>query len=460
VTILQITNPATGQITNEVSEDTPTSLASKWEKAQAAQKRWRLTPMKERLDYAVRFKTLLLLELETLAQDLTRETGKPISQARSEIKSVTSRIDFFVEHVAPTLATQTVSKNGAQVEEKVEYAPLGVVANISAWNYPYFVGLNVLIPALLAGNAVIYKPSEYATLSGLNIVRLLIKAGFPENVIVPVVGGAQVGEALLLLPFDGLFFTGSYKTGQAILDKLGSRMMRLQLELGGKDGIYVCEDARLDVAVASIADGAFFNTGQGCCSVERVFIHEAIYDAFKQAFVKEVASFKLGDPTSEDTYIGALTRPQHLDFLKGQVDDAVRKGHKVLLGGHRVDRPGSFFAPTVVECESNNCAVMSDESFGPIVALQRVRGDEDALRKLNNTNYGLTAGIYTKSKERAMAILREVDVGSAYWNCCDRVSPYLPWGGRKASGVGVTLGVDGIRSFAVPKAWHLKNPAC
>jgi acyl-CoA reductase-like NAD-dependent aldehyde dehydrogenase len=214
VTILQITNPATGQITNEISEDTPTSLASKWEKAQAAQKRWRLTPMKERLDYAVRFKTLLLLELETLAQDLTRETGKPISQARSEIKSVTSRIDFFVEHVAPTLATQTVSKNGAQVEEKVEYAPLGVVANISAWNYPYFVGLNVLIPALLAGNAVIYKPSEYATLSGLNIVRLLIKAGFPENVIVPVVGGAQVGEALLLLPFDGLFFTGSTKLGR------------------------------------------------------------------------------------------------------------------------------------------------------------------------------------------------------------------------------------------------------
>lgn len=455
--VIQVTNPATGSVVAELGADTSASLAFKFDNAQKEQKHWRNVSMKERLECATRFKALLLSEVETLAQDLTRETGKPISQSRGEIKAVTARIDFFIEQTPVTLSTQRVSPLDAKVEEQVEYEPLGIVGNISAWNYPYFVGLNVIIPALLAGNAVLYKPSELASLSGLNIVRLLHKAGFPEHLVISAIGGAAIGEALLSLPLNGLFFTGSYQTGQHILNRVGPTAMRLQLELGGKDGIYVCEDSALDKAVASIADGAFYNTGQGCCSVERIFVHEAIYGSFKDALVKEVGSYKIGDPTCDDTYIGPLTRAQQVLFLEKQVKDSMGKSAKLLLGGEKIDSKGYYFAPTILECSSSECAVMKDESFGPIVALQSVGSDEEALAALNNSNYGLTAGVYTQSRDRAVAILREAQVGSVYWNCCDRVSPHLPWSGRKASGIGVTLGVDGIRSFAQSKAWHLKS---
>lgn len=451
---LNINNPSTGERIDEIASDTSQSIASKFEQAQKEQQALKRMPLADRLACMTRFKELLLSNMEKLALDLTRETGKPISQSRGEIKGTVNRIDFFIERSPALLATRTVSPNGSAVEERVEQEPLGVIANISAWNYPYFVGLNVIAPALLAGNAVLYKPSEYATLSGLNITRLLKEAGL--SAVLPVVGDSSAGNGLLDLSVDGVFFTGSYRTGQSILSKVGSRMIRVQLELGGKDGIYVADDSALEFAVPSIADGAFYNTGQGCCSVERILVHSSIYDKFRSALVKEVGSFCAGDPTLNETYIGALTRPQHITFLEEQIQDARQHGCEVLLGGKRIDRRGAFFAPTVVECTGKACRVLTEESFGPIVAIQKVDGDAEAIDGLNDSIYGLTAGVYTRQRERAQTILEQVRVGSAYWNCCDRVSPFLPWSGRKASGVGVTLGDEGIRSFTQVKAWHLK----
>lgn len=456
MTHLIITNPATGQAIAEVGLDNQLSLSQKFSDAQGAQRLWRKSSVGERVECALRFKSLLLSQIEILARDLTLETGKPISQSRGEIRSVTSRIDFFVENTPSILERQSVSASNSTVEEVIEHEPLGVVANISAWNYPYFVGLNVVIPALLTGNAVVYKPSEFATLSGLHIVRLLKEAGFPSGLVACAVGTAEVGDALLSLPLNGVFFTGSQATGQKILQKVGSRMMRLQLELGGKDGIYVCDDASLAHAVPSIAEGAFYNAGQGCCSVERVFIHDSIYERFKDAFIKEVSSFKIGDPLDEATFIGPLTRPQHVKFLLEQVDDARKHNDKILLGGDKFPGGGSYFSPTVIECNKANGRLMQEESFGPIVALQRVSGDDVAIARLNDTDFGLTAGVYSKDKDRAVRILKEVEVGSAYWNCCDRVSPYLPWSGRKGSGIGATLGTEGIRCFTQSKSWHLR----
>jgi acyl-CoA reductase-like NAD-dependent aldehyde dehydrogenase len=456
MTSLQVKNPSTGQLFAELPCDNETTIRIKFDAAQKLQKLWRKEPLRKRLDAASRFCGLLLKERDKLARDLTFETGKPITQARSEIESVTKRVDFFMERAPTVLATQTVSGPESKVTELVEQEALGVALNISAWNYPYFVGINVLMPALLCGNAVLYKPSEYAAVTGTNIVRLLVEAGFPSELISAVIGGPAAGESLLSLPFDGVFFTGSYKTGKHILKTVGSRMIRLQLELGGKDGIYVCEDAPIDTAVPSIADGAFYNTGQGCCSVERIYVHDSIYDAFKTKLVAEIKSFKMGDPMLEDTYIGPLTRPQHLGFLQDQVKDAALHGCKILCGG---EMQTPYFTPTVVECTDDQARVLSEESFGPIVTIQRVTGDEEAIQKLNNSTYGLTAGVYSKDKERAIRVLSEVQTGSSYWNCCDRVSPYLPWTGRKASGIGATLGDEGIRVFTHPKAWHLRSLA-
>jgi acyl-CoA reductase-like NAD-dependent aldehyde dehydrogenase len=320
------------------------------------------------------------------------------------------------------------------------------------------VGGNVFLPALLTGNAVLYKPSEFSTLTGLHIARLLHESGIPQDVFVPLLGGAAVGAALLNQQIDGVFFTGSNATGRRIAEATGPRMVRMQLELGGKDPTYVCDDADVANAAASLADGAMYNTGQSCCSVERVYVHEKVHDEFVQAFVETVFGFKLGDPMDEATYIGAITRRPQLDVLSAQVADAQAKGARLLLGGHRIDQPGNWFEPTVMTEVDHRMDLMRDESFGPVIGIQKVRGDDEAVGLMNDTRYGLTAGVYTPDEARAQRLLSRVNAGSVYWNCCDRVSPRLPWSGVNESGVGLTLSRYGIQAFTRPKAWHLRQP--
>jgi acyl-CoA reductase-like NAD-dependent aldehyde dehydrogenase len=320
------------------------------------------------------------------------------------------------------------------------------------------VGANVFVPALLTGNAVLYKPSEYATLTGLEIGKLLHASGVPQDVFAVVVGGGRVGIELLKEPVDGVFFTGSYNTGKRIAEAVAGRMVKLQLELGGKDPTYVCEDVDVAAAAASLADGAMYNTGQSCCSVERIYVHERIHDAFVAAFVKEVQGFRVGEPIDEATYIGPLTRSQQVKVLAMQVADATAKGATLLVGGHALDRPGGhWFEPTVLTNVNHEMAVMREESFGPIIGIQKVSGDDEAVRLMNDTEYGLTAGVYTKDAARAQRLLSQVNAGSVYWNCCDRVSPRLPWSGVKHSGVGLTLSTYGIETFTRTKAWHLRS---
>jgi len=342
------------------------------------------------------------------------------------------------------------------MREQIQHVPLGVVGNISAWNYPWFVGCNVIVPALLTGNAVLYKPSEYAAMTGLEIARLLHEAGVPKDVFIALIGEGAVGAALLEQDIDGLFFTGSYATGVRIAESLGSRLLKLQLELGGKDPTYVCDDADPKAAAESLADGAMYNTGQSCCSVERIYVHEKIHDAFVSAFIDMVKTFKAGDPMSEDTYIGAITRAPQLDVLDAQVTDAKAKGAKLHIGGKRIAGKGNGFEATVFSNVSHDMELMKEESFGPIIGIQKVAGDEEAVRLMNDTRYGLTAGVYTPDRARAEAVLSMVNAGSVYWNCCDRVSPRLPWSGYGDSGVGLTLSTYGIQAFTRPKAWHLR----
>jgi acyl-CoA reductase-like NAD-dependent aldehyde dehydrogenase len=273
-----------------------------------------------------------------------------------------------------------------------------------------------------------------------------------------LVGGGRVGIELLKSAVDGVFFTGSYNTGAKIAQAVGPRLAKLQLELGGKDPTYVCEDVDVAAAAASLADGAMYNTGQSCCSVERIYVQEAIHDAFVEAFVKEVEGFKIGDPVAGDSYIGPLTREAQVKVLEMQVADALAKGARVLLGGHRIDRPGNWFEPTVLVNVDHGMDVMREESFGPIIGIQKVADDDGAVKQMNDTQYGLTAAVYTRDEARARRILAQVRAGSVYWNCCDRVSPRLPWSGVGHSGVGLTLSTYGIETFTRPKAWHLRTP--
>ena len=453
---LSVINPATGALACEVPADDAATVATKTAQARAAQPRWRALPLAERKACIERFRGLVVRDLESLARTLTLDTGKPVSQARNELNGMLGRVDFFMAAVADAAGTQTVFDE-VGMREQIEHVPLGVIGSISAWNYPWFVGSNVFVPALLTGNAVLYKPSEFATLTGLEIARLLHEAGIPRDVFVPLIGAGEVGAALLEQRIDGLFFTGSHATGAKIAQVLAPRLIKLQLELGGKDPSYVRADANVKSAADSLADGAMYNTGQSCCSVERIYVHESIYDVFVSRFVETVKTFKLGDPTLDTTYFGAITRTPQLDVLDAQVNDAKAKGAKLLLGGNRLSGPGNWYAPTVFANVDHTMELMREESFGPIIGIQKVSGDDEAVMLMNDSRYGLTAGVYTPNEAEAHAILSRVNAGSVYWNCCDRVSPRLPWSGYGDSGVGLTLSNYGIQTFCRPKAWHLRS---
>lgn len=456
--ILVITNPATGDEITRVDTDTADTIAAKLTRARHAQPEWARRALADRQAALSRFRDLLRTDTDVLARTLSTEMGKPIAQARAEITATQSRIDFFLAHTQAILADEIVHDDrAAALTERITWEPLGVIANVSAWNYPYFVGGNVFVPALLTGNAVLYKPSEHSTLTGLAIAERLHAAGVPDDVLIPVIGAGEVGAALVASPVDGVFFTGSYATGRRVARAAAERLLHVQLELGGKDPIYVCDDVPVAAVASAVADGAFYNSGQSCCAVERVYVQRAIAAPLIEAFVAAVQGFRVGDPLDEATYIGPLARRAQLDVLAAQVADAVGKGSRVLCGGSALERAGNFFAPTVLVGVDHSMTLMRDESFGPVIGIQVVDDDEAAVAAMQDTDYGLTAGVYTPDRERAERILARMDTGTVYWNCCDRVSPQLPWSGRGNSGLGVTLGTHGIRTFLRPKAWHLRT---
>jgi len=454
---MNIVNPSTGAIIAAVEQDDQHSLDIKHNSLKEGQKEWSAVSLQQRIEILKAYSKLLASHIEPLAKTLTDEVGKPLQQSKNEINGSISRIEWLTNNAEKYLADETMN-TAVGMTELIRYEPLGVVCNISAWNYPYLVGTNVFVPALLAGNAVFYKPSEFATLTGLQIEKLLKEAGVPENVFQVAIGGAAAGEILLSLPLDGYFFTGSYKTGKYIYEKVAPKMVPCQCELGGKDPLYVTDDVEDVVAVAAgTADGAFYNNGQSCCAVERIYVHEKIYEAYVDAFVKEVQSWKIGNPLEDGVYIGAISRHSQLEFLEQQVADAIAKGATLMTGGKRIEGDGYFFEPTVLTNVDHSMLIMREESFGPIIGIMKVSNDEEALQLMNDTSYGLTASVYSSNRQRAEKLLSATDAGTGYWNCCDRVSAALPWSGRKHSGFGATLSHAGIRAFTQPKAFHLRG---
>lgn len=454
---MKIINPATGEVFNELTDDSVASIEAKYNKLKEGQKLWSTTPLAKRVEIIRKFSDLLEKNADHLAAVLTSEVGKPLQQAKNELNGARTRIKWLTENASKYLADEVMFQD-PKMEERISYEPLGVVGNISAWNYPYLVGVNVFVPALLAGNAVLYKPSEFASLTGVEITKALHEAGVPGNVFEIAIGAREAGEALLNLPLDGYFFTGSYKTGKYIYERVAPKMVPCQCELGGKDPLYVADDvADIKSVAAGTADGAFYNNGQSCCAVERIYVHEKVYDQYVDEFVKEVKGYKTGLPTEPGVYIGPLTRFSQLQVLTEQVEEAVKKGATVLAGGKMSSGRGFYFEPTVLTNVSHDMSVMREESFGPVIGIMKVKNDEEAIKLMADTEYGLTAAVYSADKGRAEKILSKVDAGTGYWNCCDRVSAAVPWSGRKHSGFGSTLSHIGLRAFTRPKSYQLRG---
>jgi len=405
-----------------------------------------------------KFADLLEKNEDTLADLQTSETGKPITQSLAEIRATRVRTNWFCDNVEEATRDQVVHSVNGKPTEIIKREPLGVLSNISSWNYPWFTGTNVWIPALLTGNAILYKPSEYSVLIGTKAIEMLHQAGVPKTVIVTCPGGPEIGSEMLKLPIQGMFFTGSYNTGVKLAQGFAKTLAPLQLELGGKDAVYVHHDVDIKIAAETIAEGVFYNAGQSCCKVERIYVHKDVYDKFLEAFCEIVKAYKIGDPKDKTTYIGPLTRSQQVNILDAHIKDAVEKGAKTAVGGGRIQREGFYYPPTVLTNVNHTMVIMREESFGPVCGIQQVADHEEGTKLMADCRYGLTAGVFSKDEKLATDILTQLNTGTVYWNCCDKVSVRLPWTGRMDSGTGLTCGHEGIRNFTQPKSWLLHYP--
>ncbi|RFS24970.1 aldehyde dehydrogenase family protein [Chitinophaga silvatica] len=455
---VNVFNPATGEYIKTIDSNWFNDPRDETLTIKTMHLSWLQTTLQERIQLMQNFGKQLETRKDKLANLLTDEVGKPLWQSVNEINGAISRVKWMTDNAEKFLSDEWVTHSD-NMKERISYDPIGIVAVISAWNYPYLVGVNAFVAALLAGNTVLYKPSEYAMLTGMEIDRLMYYSGVGNNAFKLILGGSNVGEQLTSMPLDGYCFTGSYNSGLKVRKAVSDRLIPVQLEMGGKDPVYVMDDIQdIPKVAAAVADGAFYNNGQSCCAIERVYVHEAIYDEFLKSFLEVVKSWKLGYPKDENVYFGAITRKEQISILLAQVEDALKYGATLQLGGRKIAHAGNYFEPTVLTEVNHNMKVMMEESFGPIIGIMKVKDDSTAIKLMNDTEYGLTASVFSTSQERAESVLSKVNSGTAYWNCCDRVAPGLPWSGRKNSGFGgATLSHLGLRQFTKPRGWQLRS---
>ncbi len=427
-------------------------------RSRAAFAQWRWSAPAERGALCAGF----LREFEALgaqtAADITRQMGKPLQQARNEVNGTLDRARHMIAIAEETLADEYLPEKPG-FTRYIRHEPLGVVLDIAAWNYPLLIAVNVVVPAVLAGNAVIIKHSSRTPLCGRVFTEAFARAGAPRGLVQDVVADHAVTEALIRHPgVNFVSFTGSVGGGHEVVQSAAGRFIGTGLELGGKDPAYVCADAPFDFSVDNTLDGAMYNAGQSCCAVERIYVERPIYNQFVEAFAEKARAYRLGDPMDPDTSIGPLASRSAPAFLEGQVRDAVARGGQLLVGAADFEMPeqGWFFAPHVVAGAPHDCGLMAEESFGPVIGILPVANDDEAVRLMNDSPYGLTASIWTSDPVRAARVGERVETGTFFMNRCDFLDPALPWTGVKDTGRGATLSRYGLLQLTQLKSMHLR----
>jgi acyl-CoA reductase-like NAD-dependent aldehyde dehydrogenase len=386
--------------------------------------------------------------------------GRPIAQSPGEIRRGLAERARYMAAIAPEALADLAVEPKAGFTRFIRLEPLGVVFVIAPWNYPFLTAVNAVVPALLAGNAVVLKHSHQTPLAAERFASALEKAGLPKHVFQALHMGHEETELVVAGgAVDFVAFTGSVPGGAAVQRAASRRFIGIGLELGGKDPAYVRADADLGHAVENLVDGAFFNSGQSCCAIERIYVHADIYDRFVEGFVALTAQYKLGDPTDAATTLGPMVRAAAADHVRGQIEEAIAKGAKPLLDERSFpqSKPGTpYLAPQVLVNVDHSMQVMTEESFGPVIGIQKVASDEEAVRLMNDSRYGLTAAVWTEDEDAAIAIGDAIETGTWFMNRCDYLDPALAWTGVKDSGRGCTLSRLGFNAFTRPKSFHLR----
>ncbi|KAB2902258.1 MAG: aldehyde dehydrogenase family protein [Anaerolineae bacterium] len=458
--MFQTISPVDNSVYVERRLATRTEIDKTLSTARQAHREWQALPLANRAALCSRMVDAFVAKKDAIAEEITWQMGRPTRYTPFEVLRFEERARHMI-----SIAEHALSE--VQVEPKTGFTrfirrePLGVVLVLAPWNYPYLTAVNSIVPALMAGNTVILKHSQQTPLCAERMVEASVEAGFPEGVfqflhathedIARMIGDDRV---------DFVAFTGSVAGGHAVQRAASERFIATGLELGGKDPAYVRADAHLAHAVENVVDGVYFNSGQSCCGVERVYVDSAIYDDFVDGFVELTKQYILDDPTYPETTLGPMVTTRAANFVRGQIAEAIQAGAKALIDERHFpksqpDTP--YLAPQVLVEVDHTMSLMTEESFGPVVGIMRVKDEAEAIRLMNDSQYGLTASIWTTDEEAAIRIGGQVETGTLFMNRCDYLDPALAWTGVKNSGRGCTLSVLGYEQLTRPKSFHLRT---
>ena len=428
--------------------------------ARAAQKEWRQTPLSERAEKVSAFLDALLAMNQEVVPEIAQQMGRPVRYG-GEFRGVEERARYMIRIADESLKPIPAEDGKPGLRRMIKREPVGLVLVVAPWNYPYLTAINTIVPALVAGNAVLLKHASQTVLAGERFQAAMDRAGMPRGLFQNMhLSHDQTSRILGAGLVDHCNFTGSVSAGRSIERAAAGTFTSLGLELGGKDPAYVREDADIDHAIENLVDGAFFNSGQCCCGIERIYVHEKHYDRFVEGAVDLVNRYVLGNPLDETTTLGPMAHKRFADLVRQQNAEAAARGAKAHIDARRfaADTGGSaYLAPQVLTNVDHSMNVMRDESFGPTVGIMKVTGDEEAIRLMNDSPYGLSAAIWTSDVDAAEAIGEQLETGTVFMNRCDYLDPALAWTGVKDTGRGASLSRLAYESLTRPKSYHLRH---
>ncbi len=460
MSIQKTISPIDGSVYLERELADSAAVESALSKAVLAQREWRKTSLAEREAICRKAVEYFLNNADEIGLELTWQMGRPVRYTANEIrKGFQERANYMISVAEQALADVEVAEISG-FRRFIRRDPLGVVFVVAPWNYPYLTSVNSVIPAIMAGNAVILKHAQQTPLCAERYAAAFEYAGLPEGVFQYLhLSHEQVAGVIGDSRIDYVAFTGSVEGGHAVQNAINERFIIGGLELGGKDPAYVRADANLADAVENLVDGSFFNSGQSCCGIERIYVHKDVYDQFINDFAELTKTYTLGNPLEQATTLGPMVRTSAADFAQKQIDEAVQAGAKALIDPalfpeHKSGTP--YLAPQVLVNVDHSMQVMTEETFAPVVGIMPVDSDEEAIRLMNDSQYGLTASIWTTDLDTALQIGEQVETGTWFMNRCDYLDPALAWTGVKNSGRGCTLSTVGYEALTRPKSFHLK----